>query len=333
MKHNLTLIYLLVCMSVVHAQLSNGDFETFGAETFDIFERQGSMFNPATCQVDGGTVMMSGTRSGSDRPEGFRTTDDFFNNNTPRYVSQTTDANGGSSAVQLTSDAFGFGVIGQFGVETLVQETLPVPYTSMSIPTSIDGFYKHTSGNPRTIRSGTCTSGGVLDADSTFSGGFAVYAQFYDAMDNVIAEVDTVFPDAAAYTAFSARVRVLTPGATATTYVFIMAACPEFLSPNLIALNGSETFIDDVSFNFTPLSNDLYLDQGPTLTVFPNPAASTLQVATSHRQPSPIQLLDVHGKTVFSGILYQELNIDLSMLSPGMYVVKCAGINRRVVIR
>ncbi|MEM1219793.1 MAG: hypothetical protein AAGH79_12820, partial [Bacteroidota bacterium] len=248
-KTLLLLLFTAGLGSLAWAQPANGNFEEFGTNTYSTFARNGGMFNPATCSIDGGTLDETGTVNAADRPLGWRTTDDFFGGNAPFYTTSTTDAYEGNSAVYLNGTSLGvFGTVGLFDIETLVQETVPVAYDFEELPISIDGFYKHTSGTPVTLSAGTCVTGGPLTEETTFEGGFAVYAQFYDEMDNLIAAVDTVFQDAADYTAFSAPVNVIDADATPAKILLVFSTCPEFLSPNPIAIVGSESYLDNVSF-------------------------------------------------------------------------------------
>lgn len=328
MIRTLLLLLAVFAFATVQAQLDNGGFEDFGEHTFNTYERQGGMYNPDICQVEGGTYVLTGTVTNDDRPVGFSTTDDFVGNATPSYVVSTTDAFEGNTAVKLQGDGFfAFGIVGKFDVETLVQELVPVDYEGEVLPLSISGAYKHTSGNPVTISAGSCTNGGVLAEETVFTGGFAVLAEFYDDMGNIIAVADTVFGDAAEYTGFSVDVEVLTPGAVPVQYIFVMSSCPDFRSPNPINVAGSESFVDAVAFNLTTSAEELSLAT-PRLSLFPNPVQHTLHIESLDRQS--YRLLDMLGQEVLRGYT-DEGTADVSRLSPGLYLFQSGDQVQRLV--
>lgn len=66
--------------------------------------------------------------------------------------------------------------------------------------------------------------------------------------------------------------------------------------------------------------------------VYPNPAEQTLNVAV--QQESNVQLLDLNGRVVYSGIHQIELvSIDVSAFSNGVYELKLIGLNSNEVIQ
>ncbi|MEN0005884.1 MAG: T9SS type A sorting domain-containing protein [Bacteroidota bacterium] len=328
MKKILPFLTVLFTLQIATAQLlPNGDFESFATETFGTFERQGGMFNSATCQIDGGEYIASDTRTGEERPTGFRTSDDYLDRTTPTYVTQTMDAVSGS-AIRLSSDFVTFGLLGIFDVETLVQDAVPVDYPFGPLPVAITGFYKHTSGNSVTIPAGSCASGGPLAEATVFEGGFAIYAQFFDAEENLIAEVDTVLQDAATYTEFNIPVTILTPGAVPATYLFILSSCPEFLSPNMININGSESFVDEVDFEFVTSTQEL-VSQQQAFELFPNPTTGLLHLRSELPLDEPFYILDQLGRVCMSGVYKSEIAIQ--HFPAGVYFFKYGGEVQRLV--
>ena len=69
----------------------------------------------------------------------------------------------------------------------------------------------------------------------------------------------------------------------------------------------------------------------PTLTVFPNPACHTVTVATS--QPGEVLLIDLKGRVLrqFSNTT-SPLVIDISTLPAGLYLVRCGGVSKQLII-
>ncbi len=325
--------YLLSGLSLfwvlgLQAQLPDGSFDDFASATYDIYSRSGGMFNPATCQIDGGELQLSGMGQGDDRPVGWRITDDFLGNAMPFYGTSSEDAQSGT-ALRLRGDgAFGFGIAGIFDIENLVQEVVPVAYPAEALPLTISGFYKHTSGTPRILTAGSCTNGGMLAQDSIFTGGFAIYAQFYDESGVLIAEVDTVLADVDTYTAFSAPVRILDADATAATYLVVLSSCPEFLSPNPIYIVGSESFVDEVSFNFTTNTEDLTTADAPQL--FPNPAHDQLWIETEHQEPQYFEVYNATGQRIHTGLTNQS-PLDISQWPAATYWLRAEGEVRAFV--
>ncbi len=246
--------------TVIPIGLVNGGFEDFGVQSLDVFEYSFSTnsFNGTTCLIDGDGAGTTSSFSGNNRPIGWATTDDTFQSPDPFWVTSTTDANSGSSAIKLENgfnSAVGF--VGIFKPETGFFDALPVAFNFNAVPTSIDGFYKHSSGPDTVFNNEECTPNGKLapGETATFSGGFKVYAvmtKFNEAtgVDEVVATVDSVFPDAASYTAFSASVTVIQNDVIPDKLIFIMSNTPYFLAPNPIIINDSVSFIDDVEFKF-----------------------------------------------------------------------------------
>ncbi len=274
MKNLLLLAALLPCAPISAQNLPNGDFESFGTQAVTLYRIVGNTFDPATCQNTSNTFAFEKTFTSTNRPLGFGTSDDFFELSPPSYVTQETDpahVYAGTSSVKLTSDGFLSGAVGLFEPEEFVQALVPVAYPFEAVPAAIEGFYKHTSGAPLTFPAGTCTRQGPLTQETTFNGGFAVYARMTrrDAATNqdvVVATAYSVFADVANYTAFSAPVTVLQPGLVPDSIVFALSCTPEFLSPNPIAIGGSVSYVDNVNFRFCAPADTAITVAGSTLT-------------------------------------------------------------------
>ncbi len=235
--------------------IANLGFEDFGTQEVAVYRIANGAFNGTTCSIDNDEKTFNKNITSLNRPLGFSTTDDYFEQDA-FYVTQATgaDVNSGDSAVKLISDSGFFapvaGVVGLFEPEDFFQDFSPVAYPFTKVPTAITGFYKHVSGDPVSFPEGTCTSQGQLSEETEFSGGFRVYAVMTNDAGTIIATVDTVFEDVADYTAFSAPVTVLVADEVPTNIIFVMSSSPEFIAPNPIPIAGSVTFIDDVSFTF-----------------------------------------------------------------------------------
>ncbi|MEM9858329.1 MAG: T9SS type A sorting domain-containing protein [Bacteroidota bacterium] len=271
MNKKLLFLFLYGCcgLSAALAQnLTNGDFEDWGDQSVDIYRRATFGFKPGTCENVESAYSLFQTFEAEDRPLGFKVFDDFFVTNPPSSVTQATDAADvfeGNSAVRLEANSFFIGVVGLYDVEELVQEALPIPYPFDDVPLSIDGHYKHSSGTPQTFGAGTCTRQGPLAQETTFTGGFAVYAVMTkwnsdESKRDTVAHTYQVYDDAAEYTSFSAPIEVLQENTLPDSLIFVLSSCPEFISPNPIAIPGSVTFIDNVDFTFCDIDNAVSLN-------------------------------------------------------------------------
>lgn len=93
-----------------------------------------------------------------------------------------------------------------------------------------------------------------------------------------------------------------------------------------ITTHISKLYFNDLKFTS---SEDLLIDAGPSLTVFPNPATTgNLQVQFHSTAPSwvNVQVYDMHGRSVLqqqalAGIGQQTLAIDIATLTQGSYFV------------
>ena len=268
------ILYLLIIpglgyTSIEAQELVNGDFENFGSQNVNIYRRTSSI-NPGTCQNEGGTLSFFNSFTGEGRPLGFKTFDDFFFLNPPSFVTQVTEAEhvySGNSALALNDPGFGFGVsvIGIFEIEELVQEALPSPYPFDALPVAITGFYKHNSGPSQTFDAGTCTENGPLEQETTFDGGFAVYALFtkYNVISgerDTIAFVNEVYDDVSEYTAFNAEIEIKMEDVMPDSMIFVLSNSPYFVSPNPIFFNA-QSYVDEVEFVFCePIDNTLSIN-------------------------------------------------------------------------
>ena len=134
--------------------------------------------NNETCQNEPSSLTLTENMTGRDRPVGFKTSDDIFGGLDANYVVQETAAqhvHSGSSALRLQDDSFGLGAVGFFEVERLQWDNLPTPYLFDDMPLAIEGYYKHTSGEPQTFPKDKCTSRGKLEKETTFFGGIPTY--------------------------------------------------------------------------------------------------------------------------------------------------------------
>ena len=241
--------------SIVPVGLENGGFESFGTQEVQLGQYDFSQVsnNPTTCMLDGDKTPTMSTLNAEGRPLNWVTSDDLFMGTTPFFVTQTDDSHSGESAIKLSSGGgFFVGVVGLFLPETGFWDALPVPFGFTKIPTSIDGFYKHTSGDAQTFSGPICTPDGSLEAGEsvTYSGGFSVKAIMTTDNGEVVATVESVFPDTDTYTAFSAPVTVVQEGVLPTKILFVMSNSQYWEAPNPVVIGNSETYVDDVSFVF-----------------------------------------------------------------------------------
>ncbi|MBK7172270.1 MAG: T9SS type A sorting domain-containing protein [Bacteroidales bacterium] len=68
------------------------------------------------------------------------------------------------------------------------------------------------------------------------------------------------------------------------------------------------------------------------LKIFPNPVHNQATIILDSRSPLPFQVYMFNGKKVSEGILDPGSNtLDLSSLSHGIYMLKCAQMNAKIV--
>lgn len=313
--------------SFTFGQLPNADFEDFGSQNIQTVILDDTAFNGQTCTIEGGVVTPGSNFIGNARPLGWSTTDDFFNNPNPVYVFEDDDSFSGSSAVRLQDDGFfGFGLIGLFRAEELVQENLPVAFPFTELPTSIDGYYRHSSGAAQTIMAGTCTRFGVLDQDTTFTGGMRVYARFFDDEGNLVATADATLTDAGEYTFFSVPVTAtVSPAIVPTQLVLVFSSCPEFETPNPVYIPGSTSWLDDVAFTYGPSSLDERDLSESAWTLFPNPTNNLLRIRKEDPTPTHYRIYDAVGRIRMRGIVTQSATIEIANWPAGVYQITLAG--------
>lgn len=92
---------------------------------------------------------------------------------------------------------------------------------------------------------------------------------------------------------------------------------------NIAGGNGNNLFIDDINIGdrFTGLQETSSINKQVIL--FPNPANSTLSIASEYTEETKYIISDVAGKPVSEGILNLQDNteININSLSPGLYII------------
>jgi len=116
----------------------------------------------------------------------------------------------------------------------------------------------------------------------------------------------------------------------ATTMNFVKPYLDYFLNGNVASwnsfvdsLNNSTkiTFIKNCTIN--PAAIDQYETPNIRLELFPNPVSDILTISSTEYQDASIEITDIAGKTITSTELnVQNLNLDISYLSQGVYLVK-----------
>ncbi|MAM22378.1 MAG: hypothetical protein CL817_01415, partial [Croceibacter sp.] len=165
---------------------------------------------------------------------------------------------------------------------------------------------------------------GQLEETRTYTGAFKVYAVMtkYNETteeDEIVATVNSEFPNATDYTAFSAPVTVVQPGIIPDKIVFVMSSSPEIISPNPVAIVGSRSFVDDVDFIFPVLSVEETIDKTTNFSVYPNPATSHFSLNTEIPNLE-FKLYNISGKLVMQGFAGSKNHqVNISSLTPGMY--------------
>jgi|GEM_PF-3191466 len=70
-----------------------------------------------------------------------------------------------------------------------------------------------------------------------------------------------------------------------------------------------------------------------TVAIYPNPATEQLIITTTEGQALPVTLTDLAGRTVQSTTLNTRVVLDISMLPPGMYLLKAGNEVHKVIKR
>ncbi|MEM6515458.1 MAG: T9SS type A sorting domain-containing protein [Bacteroidota bacterium] len=337
----ITLLIFVFGFILNSQNLPNPDFENFGTIDVELFQYDfnTNAFNSSTCVIDGdGQGTFSTLANATGRPLGWSTGDDIFSTPDATSVVQTTDAFSGSSAVRIENAFFGSGpsAVGIFTAETGFFDSVPVEFTFTEIPNSIDGHYKHTAGSDATFPAGTCTFLGTLDEETTFPSEFSVYAEFLkfnpDTGENeLVAEAYETFGAVSDYTSFSAPVNVIQSDVIPDRLLLIFANTVWIKAPNPVTNPGSISFVDDVSFNYESLSVESF-ESEKDVQILPNPASNLISVKNLVPNES-INIYNISGQVVLKiNVMKDSIDIDLSKLSPGLYILEHSGLTKKLIV-
>jgi hypothetical protein len=99
--------------------------------------------------------------------------------------------------------------------------------------------------------------------------------------------------------------------------------------------NGTGPFvIGDHTFNAnnegTSSTEDKIISDG--LMIFPNPASDLVYIKAFLMQADIYEIYDMTGNKAMSGPLYDSVPVDISVLSPGMYVVRCRSLLGKIAV-
>ncbi|MFC2098946.1 carbohydrate binding domain-containing protein [Bacteroidota bacterium] len=110
---------------------------------------------------------------------------------------------------------------------------------------------------------------------------------------------------------------------TDTAYVYSVEYLSTVLAEDTLVLLADTTL--RLNFN-TPVNTGQTLDN--SLQVYPNPANTHIRV-TGFEGRRQYHILDINGRTLLSGSIENEDNIDLGSLTEGVYFLKLRGYNSR----
>ena len=227
-----------------------------------------------------------------DLADNWHTTTEAYIGSGNENVVQTTDANGGNFALQMTvgldpdnSDTLlAFASIGPIDYGGM-NPFLPSPYDAN--PTDFSGAYKY-------LPSGT---------DTAF-----IQMFFYSGGTQIGFHLEQLAPQAT-YTGFTTPLTIV---GTPDSIVFVI-----FAGEN----PGSVLFVDDLNFS----GNNVSIEEISTddYTLYPNPSSDVLNIEISNDAINAFELVNIYGATVLYGDLTSSLSkIDVNTLAAGTYFVK-----------
>jgi hypothetical protein len=79
-------------------------------------------------------------------------------------------------------------------------------------------------------------------------------------------------------------------------------------------------------------SIDVGSPNAETINIFPNPAIDALHIVKQNPIPADFAILNIHGQTILEGNLNQEMRIDISNWSAGIYLVKTKEMGTQKVL-
>ena len=252
-------------IALIDRYFANGDFETWGEQEVQIYEKSGgeNIWDADTSYVKGGVLTESELIQALDRPLGFNIMEDLYNAQVEnKFCIQTSDAHSGSSAIHLKTAPPSFfgtgqgevGIVGLFKPETLRWEACPTEWNG-GIPAAIEGYYKHKAGGVYTVPAGMRGPKGIVDEEYTVDPNMRVYAYFFKKNSEggfeKIATADQELAAVNEYTKFSVPVTIHVPDVEPDYITFVISSSPSFIAPNLVCNNGSESHVDDVEFVYT----------------------------------------------------------------------------------
>jgi hypothetical protein len=107
------------------------------------------------------------------------------------------------------------------------------------------------------------------------------------------------------------------------------------LAGNLI--KAAMASVATLAIPFSTLGAPEPFPAGPALTIYPNPASDRVFIRTDHQGPASVEVMNLQGRVVTSGLFTNSMMISTSQLSPGAYFVKVTGenyvIREKLVIR
>jgi hypothetical protein len=187
--------------------------------------------------------------------------------------------------------------------------------TDGQAPSSINGFYKFTAGNPNEMATLFLYCSAANDL-----GGCDSLFELYQYM-----------PAAAEWTAFNINIpaNVIQQWETGVAPDYVTIGFVSTMVSNEAEPNGdpnSVLWIDDVSLNYTTIQ--VAESMSLLWTIFPNPASDLLQIQSKSSTARAIDLLDSFGRIVASiQTSGERTSIDTSQLSNGVYTLRITDVS------
>jgi hypothetical protein len=233
----------------------------------------------------------------------------------PNLSVEQGEPHSGNHSVRITNQltSFGEGSLGYILLGDPESDFCSAPsleLTQGQAPSSINGFYKFTAGNPNEM----ATLFLYCSASNDLGGCDSVF------------ELYQFMPAAAEWTAFNINIpaNVIQQWESGIAPDYVTIGFVSTMVSNEGEPNGdpnSVLWVDDVSLNYTTI----HVAESIALpwTIFPNPASDLLHIQLKSSAAIEIDLLDTHGRVVLSMKTAGNMtSIDTSQLSNGVYALR-----------
>ena len=109
----------------------------------------------------------------------------------------------------------------------------------------------------------------------------------------------------------------------------VMINSSTVITPDVTANNGVVHVIDEV---LLPSAASLNEEDRVEFNVYPNPASNQISVVSTDPTPQELSIYDINGRVVFESSFSGEMNVDISNLKAGSYIVNIATQKQKLLI-